>query len=448
MFTLEKLCLDLIVQKFERFHFAFTISKGKNQQRNFEFLQRRYSGKLAIQLHAVKRLKEEYFEILVNKHLDIFYGEWFRESRYLNSNADTFRRLPNLTRICFRMCDDEILKNVATFCPKIVEIDVSYSHVTDKGVNYLCETKNGTVPCPKIKVIFIEYTHVTDRGAECLIRNLPLLERIDYANIPQLLHSIYEKELRETGKIKIYNLVELTLEGDSLPNYTTVLGTCLKVCPKLESLICYISDAMQLNIPISTYLKKLHLMSCLTDADITINNLLKLNGSNLTCLKIGLCTMSISLLGAHCPVLKEFSANHVRFTDGDNDDDANSNFAVLTKCRFRTIDPSYQKAICLLFSSSPTLESVSFKNCRLSLELKTQILNWCKIPSPKKIIFKDFYLEDEKEFLMDILLNGPYLNELSVSRCSFNRISKFEEAKETLRNLCKTLSHKPKFVIY
>lgn len=117
MYSLEKLCLDLIVQNFERFYYAFTVSKDECVQRHFQFLQRRFSVQLATGLCIKETLKEEYFKLLINEHLNLLFGAWFKNSQCLNSTECVFRRLHNLTRICFKNCGDEILENVAKFCP-------------------------------------------------------------------------------------------------------------------------------------------------------------------------------------------------------------------------------------------------------------------------------------------------------------------------------------------
>lgn len=125
---------------------------------------------------------------------------------------DLFCRLSNLTKIRHggRLINDKIMECLANCCPKIVEIDARDSYVTNKGIKYLCKRKNGKLPCPELKNIFIEpASSVTDRGAKYLISHLPSLEIFDYKNVPMVLHSIHERNLRKYKEIQTYNLTEL-----------------------------------------------------------------------------------------------------------------------------------------------------------------------------------------------------------------------------------------------
>lgn len=206
MFRLEKLCFDLIVKEFERFNYAFTTTKDKNLQQDLEYLQRRFSSKLAMALSIGSdiKLKEEYLGFLFNRHLEYFNVLWLKNSTYLNSVKDFFFQVPNLTRIDFtneELNADVLLKNVAKFCHEIVNINLIYSSATDNGVKYLCEIKNGMPVCPKLKNLFITGSLVTNRGAEYLIRNLPTLEKFDYPDLPLVLHSMHQQNSSKSEKV-------------------------------------------------------------------------------------------------------------------------------------------------------------------------------------------------------------------------------------------------------
>lgn len=438
MSSLEKLCIDFIVRNFDLFYYAFSSSKDRNLQRNFEFLKRRFSEQLANALYENKNLKEEYFEFLINEHLNFIDGKWFRNSSYVNSMDRIFCRLPNLERVLFSTCGDEILEYIAQYCPKIIEIDVRHSNVTDTGIEYLCKIKNGMVPCPEIKSIFAWPSRVTSRGAERLVRSLPSLEKIDY-NVPLLVHRIHEENLSRFGKVHFYNLVELNLlRFKRLPIYSDILRTCLAVCPKLQSFSCYVSNKEELALFNSRQFKKLHLQFSTADPSINIDDFLKKNGWNLTYLKISSCAMSVSVLAMHCPVIKEFYAHRVNFVD--NNYNFKPVFPSLTECTFSDIEPSAGNAVCLFISSSPVLRSISFTYCTLSHELQSQILLWCKNPSAKKIEF--WCLDLELDFLRNILLSCPSLKDMAVTECSVD----VPDTKEILHRLARSLPNKPKIV--
>lgn len=464
MVRLEKICLNSIVDNFERYYLAFTLSKDDNLGLSFEFLQRRYSTELATELYqqslrTYDDLKEEYLEFLINEHLYLLQEEWLGNSLCSNSMGDIFHRLPNLTTIDFAAmnCGDELLKNIAKFCSKIVEIRLRYSNVTDNGVKYLCERKNGTVPYPELKNLFIETTVgwslFTDTGAEYLIRNLPSLEKFNYRNAPLLLHQIHEDNFNKFKSMHFYNLVELNffelhnfLNLIHLPIYTDALKTCLTVCHKLQSLACYISDKEQLNFFTKSSLKKLHL--AFRNPKTNIEHFLKKNGFKLTSLKITGCTLSICVLGVSCPSLKEFFAECINFTD-DYDYDLQPNFVSLIKCYFKDIEASSNEGVCSLLSSSLRLEFISFDKCMLSLELKAHILLWCKNPFAKNIEFGRIIIYFEMDFLKDILLNCPSLKTMRVIDYLFYGIGSEEiDLKRTLLSFAASLPNKPKIVLF
>lgn len=245
----------------------------------------------------------------------------------------------------------------------------------------------------------------------------------------------------------MYNLVELNLlKCDSSSH---ILTTCLAVCPKLESLSVYIDDEEEFNSFININLKKINLMCRYSGPDIIIDSFLKLNGRNLTSLKISDCAMSISVLGINCPVLKEFCVNRVDFTD-DDDRLLKPNFEFLTECEFTNIESTFYKEVSLLLSFSPRLEAISFDSCiRLVHTLKTEILLWCKIPSAKKIVLKWICMDDTIEFLRDVLLNCPSLENMLLFDVLFlGTDSEWEVMEDSLQNLAKSLPNKPKIIIF
>ena len=436
MLSLEKLCLDVIAYKFERFHFAFSVSQDDNLQRNFEFLKRIFSVQLATALFQKKQMKEKYFEFLMNEHLNFLDCKWLKSSRREKSLEDIFCRLQNLERIRFTSDNgDEILENISNFCPNVTEIDARSSRITDNGLRYLCERKNGTVPSPQLKKIFIVPSCVTSKGVECLIRNLPSLERTDYVNVPPLLHSIYKESLSKFEKLHYCNLIELDFSecyGSAI--YTDILKTCFSVCPKLESVYCVIAKKDELDLLTNYPLKKLKIYFLADFPKINVDNFLRKNGRNLSTLCITKCSVSISLLAIHCPILKEFYADRVNFT---HDVHLKPKFRSLIKCSLSNTDPSDDESICLLFSSSPVLETLSLTCCTLSLQMKAHILGWCKNSSAKIVDF--WFLKLEMEFLNDMLKSCSSLKKMFLIDCSVD----VQDPKEVLLSTAKILPNKP-----
>lgn len=448
MFLLLKLCLDAIVRNFGLFYMVSTITKDDNLQRNIEFLRRRYSTELAIELRSIELptefdwVKDVYLNFCLNKHLTYLECAWLENRLHFSCMEEIFCNLENLTEIILsKSRGDEILKNVAKFCPNIVDIDARYSDVSDNGIKYLCETKNGEVRCPKLKYVMIESSLVTEYGVELLIRKLPALEVTDYAKVARLLYYIHQENLIEFDELQTYNLIQIHLRESEcrmwdFRSYTEVLKTCLTVCPKLKYLSCCISHENQLNLFANSHLRRLILECSVINGNININNFLKMSGYNLTHFQISDCSMSIAALGMHCPILKEFIAVSVVFTDDKYN--LKPCFASLTECIFSNIEPSSNRGICLLLSSSPKLESISFTKCILSPEMKSQILMWCNNSCAKEIGFR--FIRLETEFLRAILFSCISLKKMSVEDCYMDT----DDAEEKIWNLGEMLPNKPK----
>lgn len=114
MYSLQKLCFDIIVEKFERFCFTFTVTKDENLRRCFEFLHRKFFVHIASQLASNRKrrlmnidylkfsdelsrdweLIEKFFDFLINEHLTLLDGKWDGKIP-----MDLFCRLPNFIKI-------------------------------------------------------------------------------------------------------------------------------------------------------------------------------------------------------------------------------------------------------------------------------------------------------------------------------------------------------------
>lgn len=440
MDSLENLCLNLVVEKFSLFHSAFSKSADLNLQHNFEFLQRAYSLKLATELHKRSLFKDEYFDFIFNEYVEFLDGKWLSDpysSYYQVSRncripiAKVFSRLPNLkTMVCLKTCDDKILENVAKFCHKIVKIDIRNSDVTNKGIKYLCKVENGKVPCPKIKHLLIENTQVTNEGLTCLIKNLPVLETIDSANVFEIIYSLYKD-----GFIRDYNFVDIDmLKLDKIELNADLFKVCFTVCPRLKSFACCIFTEGQLDA-ITNDLNRLHLKFVKKGRNINVNPFLESKGSKLSSLSIYNVTMSISILAKCCPKLKKLCISHVTFLDDDVN--SSSNFNCLVECNFKHFNDDespLNKAISSLLSSE-NLQSISFSFCFMSSTMKYLILNCCKNNKIKIVSFECIIVEGQ--FMMEILRNCSTLTHLNINVCDLLGY------KRPLYELAERLPNKP-----
>ena len=442
MIFLEKLCFSLIVQNFQRFHFAFSTSNNETVIRNFEFLRKKYTFELGSELMEKGKMEEEYLEFLLNEHLKILDYEWLEHICYQHTMKDILQRLPNLTKIsCFGYCNDAVLENIAKFCPKISEINASFSSVTDNGVKYLCKNENGA--CSELKTLFIFGSKVTEEGVENLIQNVPSLEKIYYKYVPQVLYSLHKEDLPKLANVRCYNLVELNLLKLSyLPYYPDILKISLTVCPKLKSIGCCISDKDQLKLFNNTNLEDLHLKCLTPNPEINLSNFLRSNGHNLVYLKASNCVISPFDLATSCPKLECLCIDYVSFTNNNNSE---FEFRCLVKCDLQNIhdrwysayhDCTMDKAIRCLLLKSPNLQKLAIICCSLFSDTERQILKYCENHFLEEITFESLYIE--MDYLKEILLSCPTLTTLNVEDCHCN----YQDEKELIE-FAQTLPNKP-----
>ena len=437
MFSLTDLCFGVIFKEFERFYLAFTESNNETLQRNLEFLQRKYSSELASVLFKTGELKGKYLKFLLNAHLRWLDLEWLEVSPNRKPIKDILRQLPNLEKIFCVKTDDNILKNVAKYCPKMVAIVASSSSVTDYGIKCLCRNKNGKIPCPDLKTLDIPSLKVTDEGVKLLIKSLPSLERIHYLHIPQILYSLHKADLHNLEKLPRYNLVVLEFFGVSdLPYYTDLLKICLTLCPRLNSIRLYVTDTEQLNLCSNVSLEDLDLNLTKVIPKITINDFLKAHGSKLVSLKISNCVMSVNVLATSCPKLKYLYMDDITFVGHF---DSQTIFPCLTECVFRLIknDVSTNTAMSLLLSSSPNLERLEFNWCFISLFAGNRLFECCENNNFLKSITFCFTTV-EIDLLVCILLSLPSLKDLNLCDCDYSP----DDLKE-LAEFAETLPNKP-----
>ena len=178
MISLKQSCINVIANKFDRFHFAFCVTNDEILMSDLMFLQRFFTSELGSELCKKGKMKDEYLDFLMNEHLNILDENWFVDSFYLYLMKDNIDRFPNLTKVSLaNTCNDEILKKIAEFCPHVVEINASNRFVTDTGLKYLCKNEKGKVPCTNLKELTIGKSSVTDEGLAYLIQNFHLWKK-------------------------------------------------------------------------------------------------------------------------------------------------------------------------------------------------------------------------------------------------------------------------------
>lgn len=417
--SLEKLCFMAIVENFEMFYLAFTLTYDFELCRKFKFLQRIYSYNLLSHLHEEGLMTEEYLNFLINEHLEHFNVEWVASFPVYWENV--FSRLTRLISLNFLdQCNDDILKIVAKYCHKLEEIYLKYSPVTDIGIRYLCRDESGSNPCPNLRKIYIQSTGVTQRGIEYLIQNQPSLQFIDEPKVPLLLYSLHKNDLINIERTNGYKLLKMrTLKFKKLPYYTDLLRICLILCPKMDTLTCQISDTAELDLIRSTDLKHLRLEYLGNDSKINIDNFLNSKGRNINYLRISNCELSYVELALYCPALKRLYASDCVFKVRYNRRPTFQCLEKFTVEKFKSDSPT-DRAITLFLLDSPQLISISFRNGFLAFSVRHFILKWCDTVSINKKVIYFKGLELERNFVKGILSACPPLHAVCLDGCSFD----------------------------
>lgn len=364
----------LIFQSIEKLYFNL----------QYIFLKKRHTVLEELRLHDVgrpkKKIKQDEFIMTRNSQL-VFTKD---------SLQDIFYYLPNLKFFSFPLfCQNEFLECIADFCPNIEIIDITGSYITSESLKKLGKKENGKACCSKLKELYIDncsfHGAEIDEGVEYLIQNLPSLECITYWNLPRLLYSMHKSYLSQLDKVEPYNITRLNLFKEAFKlDFTNLLQICVFVCPRLKHLRCALSNQQELDLLSKLHYLEILFVDCCPDSDLNINELLKSSGGKLSSLTVRGFTLSASVLAKSCPCLKILCIENDELI---GDFKLETVFQSLESCTFESAykDSGAAKAVSLLLSSSPKLESISFKWCQFSSETNEHILRACQSHSIKII---------------------------------------------------------------
>lgn len=362
-----------------------------------------------------------------------------------NAWEDVICHLPNLKNFTYRdTCNYLTLKNVAKFCPNIETIDIgdaSSVFVLQESVKRLCRSENGETCFKKLKKLY--FTHIVFEDLKILVKNLPSLEIVDYPYLPLVLHSLFENdELHSLGNVRTYNITSLDLNSCvRYPYYNDILKVCLSVCPHLKSLTYGLSKEDDLiTSPILSKLEQFEITNFMP-SEVNIDKLVNSRGKNLTSLTIDCCAVSLSVIAESCPHLEELTLHSAHFLADDDSKLAFKNLASfnLIKCNAGARN---SRAINLLLSLSPKLESLVFEECYylMSSDVTTHIQKCCEACAIKNISFNDSNVD--VDYIKYLLSSCHTLNSLNIDGCF-----SVKDSKEIIQ-LAETLPNKPKIVVH
>lgn len=157
-------------------------------------------------------------------------------------------------------------------------------------------------------------------------------------------------------------------------------------------------------------------------------------------MRIGRCAVSWSVIAENCPRLKELELCRAHFLA---DDDSKPISYSLSSFILRSCDVGSRnaRAVSLLLSSSPKLESLSFEvTYLLSSDLTKHILKCCEVCPIKNISFNDSAVD--ADYIKYLLFSCHSLSSLNIDGCFSARHS------NEIIQLAETLPNKPKIVVH
>lgn len=181
----------------------------------------------------------------------------------------TLQRLPSLTHLNLESkCNDEMLLELAKYCPNLEDLNIPTSDVTDRGLMALCGISiiggldNERYGCFKLSRIGIHNCiNITVIGVGSVLRNLPRISQILYDKLADAIETVAKIDGDYISGKKTFNIVHLDQFADyyDFDSHPDLLAILLRVCPKLESLRFYISDEGCKNLSQISNIKHLQL---------------------------------------------------------------------------------------------------------------------------------------------------------------------------------------------
>lgn len=77
----------------------------------------------------------------------------------------------------------QMLEEIGAHCPFLVELELSGTPVSDRGLVRLCVGSEGTRQCQRLTRLVISETSVSSAGVVVVLQSLPLLSEFDFDNI-------------------------------------------------------------------------------------------------------------------------------------------------------------------------------------------------------------------------------------------------------------------------
>lgn len=88
--------------------------------------------------------------------------------------------------IWFKICP-QVVNKIGEFCKCLVDLNLSGTPITDKGLVLLCVAEDGQRKCQKLARLSISETYISVAGATVALHFLPNLREFDFDNVFEVL---------------------------------------------------------------------------------------------------------------------------------------------------------------------------------------------------------------------------------------------------------------------
>ncbi|XP_054714477.1 uncharacterized protein LOC129224082 isoform X3 [Uloborus diversus] len=366
--------------------------------------------------------------------------------------ADIFSHLKNITVLNMEdTCNDDALKNIAKYCPHLVELNIADSPITKEGFSkYLCQkNERNEVPNLNLRRLNLDGTEVDDDVTKLILTSFPHLELLEAPCMPCVLHEMHDKDVDQNNiaNLKKYKLIHLdAIMCTHLASSPQLLKVYASVCPDVRILTLIVVNPEQLNtLTTFTKLENVNLESDESFPLPVANSFLSSRGAGLTVLKLNGFSISVEVLINSCPRLEELCLKDTFFQPVAETSKKELKF--LKKIYLEGavfIDVATSTSLSTLISSTRKLEKICISCCGHFTDEFKEAIKYCCINCPlRKVYF--YHSESDLPMLQSILLSSRSLKVLRVVNSSLGFQNLKPEDVELLTAIASSLKNKPEF---
>ncbi|GFQ86866.1 uncharacterized protein TNCT_690211 [Trichonephila clavata] len=279
-------------------------------------------------------------------------------------------KFPNVNILyLYKYCKDTTLEILATCCPKLEELDITNSCITDKGIIRMCQEKDNVIGTHYLKLKLISLSSSRGKvndGVIYLLKSMPSLEVIRYPYLGYIMLDMYNNNLHKAFEDQ-YNLTYLEIPRDVLRSSDDV-GKILTIfkecCPHIKEISTAVKSVNDLQV-ISKFTELTDLSIQGPYADVNFNWFLECKGKFLKKLKINSLLASPAVIIQNCLNLEFLSFNSASFVHIRSRDISNIlyNLKEIVFSEYNLCHYATGNTIIAILSSSPVLKKITFNKC-------------------------------------------------------------------------------------